>query len=453
MRRPLVRWSSASRGGLGGRKAAMTFIYVTIVLDTLAFGILIPVLAPLVVSFTSSEAEGALMFGLLLTVWSLMQFLFSPLLGALSDRFGRRPVLILSAIGLGLDYVVMALAPNLAWLFVGRVFSGITAASYPTAAAYVADVTPPERRAAAFGMIGAAWGVGFILGPAFGGVLGGVGARLPFWAAAGMSLASAGYGFFVLPESLPALVRKKFTWRRANPIGSLTLLRSHRGLLGLASSTFLSFLAFQVLPSVFVIYAGSRYNWHEIQVGLTLTIVGVCNIAVQGVLVKRVIKRVGERRTLYTGLLGGMAGFLVYGLAPFGWVFLLGIPVFALIGLSQPALQSLMSRRVTPSEQGQLQGANASILGLTGILGPILFGWVLSQSLGLTAGVDLRGAPFLLAAVIMLASAAVAARVTRAETPASAPGVPSPVPDGADPREPRPTESPGDPMEEPSRYG
>ena len=431
----------------------MTFIYVTIVLDTLAFGILIPVLAPLVVSFTSSEAAGALMFGLLLTVWSLMQFLFSPLLGALSDRFGRRPVLILSAIGLGLDYVVMALAPNLAWLFVGRVFSGITAASYPTAAAYVADVTPPERRAAAFGMIGAAWGVGFILGPAFGGVLGGVGARLPFWAAAGMSLASAGYGFFVLPESLPALVRKKFTWRRANPIGSLTLLRSHRGLLGLASSTFLSFLAFQVLPSVFVIYAGSRYQWHEIQVGLTLTIVGVCNIAVQGVLVKRVIKRVGERRTLYTGLLGGMAGFLVYGLAPFGWVFLLGIPVFALIGLSQPALQSLMSRRVTPSEQGQLQGANASILGLTGILGPILFGWVLSRSLGLTAGVDLRGAPFLLAAVIMLASAAVAARVTRAETPASAPGVPSPVPDGADPREPRPTESPGDPMEEPSRYG
>ena len=268
-----------------------------------------------------------------------------------------------------------------------------------------------------------------------------------------MSLASAGYGFFVLPESLPALVRKKFTWRRANPIGSLTLLRSHRGLLGLASSTFLSFLAFQVLPSVFVIYAGSRYGWHEIQVGLTLTIVGVCNIAVQGVLVKRVIKRVGERRTLYAGLLGGMAGFLVYGLAPLGWVFLLGIPVFALIGLSQPALQSLMSRRVTPSEQGQLQGANASILGLTGILGPILFGWVLSRSLGLTAGVDLRGAPFLLAAVIMLASAAVAARVTRAETPASAPGVPSPVPDGADPREPRPTESPGDPMEEPSRYG
>src|SRR2546428_5673778 len=195
MRRSLVRGSSAYSGGLGGRKAAMTFIYVTIVLDTLAFGILIPVLAPLVVSFTSSEAAGALMFGLLLTVWSLMQFLFSPLLGTLSDRFGRRPVLILSAIGLGLDYIVMALAPNLAWLFLGRVFSGITAASYPPAGAYGADVTPPEGRAAPFGMIGAAWGVGFIPGPPFGGVLGGVGARLPFWAPAGVSLASAGYAF------------------------------------------------------------------------------------------------------------------------------------------------------------------------------------------------------------------------------------------------------------------
>src|SRR6059036_4011225 len=250
MRRPLVRWSSASRGGLGGRKAAMTFIYVTIVLDTLAFVILIPVLAPLVVSFTSSEAEGALMFGLLLTVWSLMQFLFSPLIGALSDRFGRRPVLILSSIGLGVDYMVMALAPNLAWLLLGRILSGITASSYATAAAYVADVTPAERRAAAFGMVGAAWGIGFILGPAIGGVLGTFGIRIPFWGAAAFSLASASYGLFVLPESLSSEHRQRVAWRRANPIGSLTLLRSHPALLGLAGVTFVQFMAFQVLPTV-----------------------------------------------------------------------------------------------------------------------------------------------------------------------------------------------------------
>ena len=430
MAAPLNAQSPPAPVGRGARRAAMAFIFVTIILDTLGFGIIIPVLAPLVVEFTGSETQGAVIFGILLTVWSLMQFLFSPLLGALSDRFGRRPVLILSSIGLGLDYIVMALAPSLAWLFVGRVLSGITASSYATAAAYVADVTPPERRAASFGMIGAAWGVGFIVGPALGGVLGGFGVRLPFWAAAIMSLASAGYGLVVLPESLPAGTRKRFSWRRANPAGSLTLLRSHRELIGLAGVNFLSFLAFQVLPSVFVIYAGYRYGWGELPVGLTLTLVGVCNIAVQGGLVKPVIKRLGERRTLYMGLLAGMAGFVVYGSAPTGWTFLLGVPVFAFIGLGQPSIQSLMSRHVSPAEQGQLQGANASILGLTGILGPILFTAVFSRFIGPTKILDLPGVAFYLAAVLMLTAALLAVRVTRAVHTAGVPGVPVAVPDG-----------------------
>ena len=430
MQPPLNGPTPRQPGARGGRKAAMAFIYVTILLDTLGFGIIIPVLAPLVVGFTGSETQGALYFGILLTAWSLMQFLFSPLLGSLSDRFGRRPVLILSAIGLGLDYVVMALAPSLLWLFVGRVLSGITASSYATAAAYVADVTPVERRAAAFGMVGAAWGLGFIVGPALGGVLGGFGVRLPFWAAAGMSLASAAYGLLVLPESLPAAVRKPFSWRRANPVGSLTLLRSHRELLGLASVNFLSFLAFQVLPSTFVIYAYVRYGWKELAVGLTLTLVGVCNIAVQGGLVKRFIKRFGERRTLYVGLLGGMAGFVVYGLAPLGWIFLLGVLVFAFIGLAQPALQSLMTRRVSPAEQGQLQGANASLLGLTGIFGPILFTSVLSLFIGAAAIADLPGAPYLLAAGLMLISATLSVRVLRASAREAARGAPVPSPGG-----------------------
>lgn len=416
----------------------MAFIYVTILLDVLGFGLLIPILPNLVLEFMGDEAQAAVTFGLLLTVWSLMQFLFSPVLGALSDRVGRRPVLIVSAIGLGLDYIIMALAPNLLWLFVGRILSGILASSQPTAAAYVADVTPPERRAGAFGAIGAVWGVGFIVGPAVGGALGLINLRFPFWAAAAMSLASAAYGFFVLPESLPAERRDRFSWRRANPVGSLTLLRSHRQLFGLAEVNFLSFLAFQVLPSTFVIYAGQRYGWDALAVGLTLTLVGVCNIAVQGGLVKPFIRRYGERNTLYTGLLGGLAGFVIYGLAPNGIVVLLGVPVFAFIGLAQPALQSLMSRRVSPSEQGQLQGANNSIFGLTGILGPILFGTVLAQFLRVTVSLDilgfgavvsLAGAPFFLAATLMLLAAALSLRVTRGTVGASIPSTMAAVAD------------------------
>src|SRR5256886_11205946 len=219
---------SQTTNAVRGRKAALAFIYVTIVLDTLGFGITIPVLPRLIVSFAGDTAQGAEIFGLFVTIWSLMQFLFSPLIGALSDRFGRRPVLILSSFGLGVDYMVMALAPNLAWLLLGRILSGITASSYATAAAYVADVTPAERRAAAFGMVGAAWGIGFILGPAVGGVVGAVGVRLAVWAAAVFSLVSATYAVFVLPASLARENRGQFSLRRAHPVGSLSLLRSHR---------------------------------------------------------------------------------------------------------------------------------------------------------------------------------------------------------------------------------
>ncbi len=398
---------------VSSRKAAMAFIYVTILLDVLAFGMIIPILPPLVVGFTGDPATGAEVYGLFITVWSLMQFLFSPLLGTLSDRYGRRPVLILSGFGLGLDFILMALAPNLSWLFVGRVVSGITSSSYPTAAAYVADVTPPERRAAAFGSVGAAWGLGFIVGPALGGVLGGVSPRLPFWFAATLSLLSASYGLFLLPESLAKTNRLRFSWKRANPAGSLSLLRSHRQLLGFAGVNLLNSLAFQVLPSVFVIYAGYRYGWEPLTVGLALAVVGFCNILVQGILIKPFIKHFGERKALYTGLLAGAAGFIVWGLATDSITFLLAIPVFAPIGLAGPALQSLMTRRVDPSQQGQLQGANNSILGLTGIFGPILFTLVFSQFIGPLAFTALPGAPFVLAAALMAVSAGLAVRVSR----------------------------------------
>src|SRR5215207_7932458 len=274
------------------RSGAAAFIFVTILLDMLALGLILPILPKLVESFVDNDtATAARIFGLFGTAWALMQFLFSPLLGALSDRYGRRPVVLLSNFGLAFDYVLMALAPSLGWLFLGRVISGITVASVATSYAYIADVTAPEKRAAAFGLLGAAFGAGFILGPAVGGLLGGIDPRLPFWLAAAFSFANAMYGLFILPESLPRERRAPFKWRSANPVGSLKLLRSSPGLLGLAAINFISQLAHVVLPSAFVIYAGYRYGWDTSMVGITLAIVGVCSMVVQALLIGPFVKR------------------------------------------------------------------------------------------------------------------------------------------------------------------
>ena len=307
------------------RRAALVFIFVTIALDMMAIGLIVPVLPKLVEDFMHEDtAAAARVFGVFGVVWAAMQFFSMPVMGSLSDRYGRRPVILLSNFGLGLDYVLMALAPNLAWLFVGRVISGITAASISTGMAYVADVTPVEKRASAFGITGIAFGVGFVLGPALGGLLGGIDPRLPFWAAAALSLLNGFYGLFVLPESLPPERRRAFDWRRANPVGSLRLLRSHPGLTRLAGISFIGSLAHAVLPSVFVLYAGFRYGWQEQTVGLSLALVGVSSGIVQGALVGRLVARLGERRTLLTGLAFGVIGFVVYGIAPTGAVFLDG---------------------------------------------------------------------------------------------------------------------------------
>jgi DHA1 family tetracycline resistance protein-like MFS transporter len=322
-----------------------------VLLDMLALGTIVPVLPKLVVTFLNGDtAAAAEVYGAFGTAWALMQFLCSPLLGALSDRFGRRPVVLISNLGLGLDYVVMALAPSLWWLFVGRVVSGITAASISTGYAYVADVTPPEGRAARFGMLSVAFGAGFVLGPALGGLAGGIDPRLPFWIAAALSLANALYGLFVLPESLPRERRAPFEWRRANPLGSLALLRSHRELLGLASVYFLGQLAHAVLPSVTVLYMGYRFGWDERAVGLVMAGVGICSIVVQGALIGPVVTRFGERNALVAGLLFGAAGFAIYATATSGAVFLIGIPVMALWGFANPAALGLMSRRAGPHQ-------------------------------------------------------------------------------------------------------
>lgn len=385
-----------------GRRAAFAFIFMTVVFDVLALGVIIPVLPRLVESFVGGDTpKAAHLYGLFGTVWALMQFLFSPLLGVLSDRFGRRPVILLSCLGLGLDYFAMALAPNLGWLFGGRVVSGITAASIGTAGAYIADVTPPETRAARFGMLGAAWGLGFVLGPALGGVLGHVSPRLPFWVAGGLSLLNAAYGLFVLPESLPVERRSAFSWKKANPVGALVLLRSYPRLTGLAAVFMLYQLAHQVLPSVFVLYAGHRYGWKEMDVGLCLAAVGVCGVIVQGGLVRPIVARIGERRAMLTGLVFGMIGFSVYGAAPTDLGIWLGIPVFAFIGLFGPSTQGLMSRGVDPTQQGQLQGANSCLSGITGMVGPGLFTTTFAEFIRPGRAWQLPGAPFFLAAALL----------------------------------------------------
>lgn len=399
------------------RRAAVVFIFITVVLDILALGIVIPVLPVLVEDFLGGDtAQAAMMFGLFGTVWALMQFIFAPVLGALSDRFGRRPVILISCFGLGLDYVLMAVAPSLGWLFVGRVLSGITAASFTTAGAYISDVTPIEKRAAGFGMIGAAFGVGFVLGPAVGGILGAVDPRLPFWVAGGLALANAAYGYFVLPESLPPEKRKPFSWRNANPMGSLQLLRRYPGLMGLASVSVMYHLVHHVLPSVFVLYVGYRYGWNPRDTGLTLAAVGVMSIIVQGGLVRPLVARFGERRVLLTGLSGGIVGYAIFGLAAAPTMFWLGLPVFGLMGLFNPSLQALMTRRVSASDQGQLQGINGSFMGLTGIVGPGLFTWTFALAIGPRAGWHVPGAPFVLASVLLTVAWVIAWRVTMEPT-------------------------------------
>lgn len=391
------------------RRAAVLFILITVLLDMLSFGIIIPVLPKLVEEFLSGDtAQAAVIYGLMGTAWALMQFVCSPIQGALSDQYGRRPVVLLSNFGLGLDYIVMALAPNVLWLVIGRTISGMASSSFSTAGAYIADVTPLEQRAAAYGKIGMVFGLGFVFGPALGGWLGSVDPRLPFWGAAALSLLNACYGFFVLPESLPPQSRMAFQWRRANPVGSLVLVRSHHELFGLAAVAFLGYLAHAVLPSTSVLYMGYRYGWGPASVGLMMAGVGVAAMIVQGGLIRPITARLGERRTLLLGSLSGAAGFLIYGVAPEGWVFCLGIPIMAFWGLAGPATQSLMSRRVGASEQGQLQGAIASINGVTGMIGPGLFTQVFAFFVGPGAGWHVPGAPFLLASLFLITAGTIA---------------------------------------------
>jgi DHA1 family tetracycline resistance protein-like MFS transporter len=397
----------------GSRRAALNFIFITVLLDMLALGIVVPVLPRLVVDFLHGDtARAAEVIGLFATVWALMQFAFSPLLGLLSDRYGRRRVILLSNFGLAIDYVVMAVAPTVRWLLVGRVLSGITSASLSTAYAYISDVTPAERRARAFGMLGAAFGVGFVLGPAIGGWLGATNPRLPFWFAGGCSLLNALYGLFVLPESLPPERRAPaLRWKDANPVGALALLRSHPELMGLATVNFLGYVAHEVYATVFVLYVTYRYHWTQRTIGLSLAIVGIASMIVSAGVVGPVVRRLGERWSLYLGLSMGAAGFALFGLATAGWLFMLAIPINCLWGLAGPPSQSMMTQRVSPSEQGELQGAIGSVRSIAMLVGPGIFSVTFATFIAPERSAPAPGAPWYLAAAFLLVAMAVARAV------------------------------------------
>jgi len=396
---------------MAARKPALGFIFVTLALDILGVGLIIPILPRLVQSFQGdSVAAASHTYGLLAALYSLMQFLCAPLLGSLSDRFGRRPVILASLFGSGLDYFVLAFAPNLAWFFVGRVISGATGANFAAGVAYIADVSPPEKRAANFGLIGAAFGLGFIAGPALGGLLGNVGLRVPFLVARGLTLLNWLYGWLVLPESLAQKNRRAFSWTRSNPVGALLDLRRHAMALGLAGSYFLIYLAHQALPSTWVLYTGYRYHWTVSQIGLSLAIVGLMAAIVQGGLTRIVVKRIGEEKTATLGLTVGALSYAGYGLAPEGWMIYAILVAGSLGGMTGPAVQGLISRGVGADEQGGVQGSLSSLTSVAGIIGPPIAAELFRYFISDTAAMYLPGAAFFFSAILVVLALLLALR-------------------------------------------
>jgi DHA1 family tetracycline resistance protein-like MFS transporter len=382
------------------RKAAVLFIFATALMDVISLGIMIPVLPNLVKQFAGGDTALAAEYALAFSVtWGLMQFFFGPTLGMLSDRFGRRPVLLISIFGLGVDYLFMALAPTLGWLYVGRVINGITASSFSTANAYVADITAPQDRAKAFGLLGAAFGIGFLVGPAVGGALGDINLRLPFYLAAALALCNWLYGFFVLPESLPVDHRAPtLNWRRANPLGAFVFLREQPNIVGLAAIFVLYQLAHNVFPSIFVLYVGYRFDWGPFAAAKMLFATGLLSILVQTLIVGRVVQAAGERGALLIGLASAVLAFTLYALARTPIWFFAGIPLGALSALILPGLQSLMSRRISAREQGRLQGVNSAFMGVSSIVGPIIYLATLAFAVRHDSQLHQPGIPILIAA-------------------------------------------------------
>lgn len=401
------------------RKAATFFVLITVFIDVFSFGLIIPVLPHLIAGFYGGDqGKAATISGWLSAGYWTLQFLFSPLIGAASDRFGRRPILLASNLAIGFDFIMMALAKSMPLLIVGRLLNGLVSANFSTASAYIADVTPPEKRTQAFGLMGAAFGLGFVVGPALGGLLATFDQRLPFYLAAGMSLVNFTYGYFILPESLAPELRTPISLSKANPFSALKWIAQNPALIGLISITFFSNLAHVVYPSVFVMYADYRYHWNELTVGLTLGAVGVLAAIVQGGLIKRLLPKLGERRMVLAGLSCGIIGFAGYGLAPSGAWFWACMPIMAFWGIAGPAVMSLSTRYISAKEQGRLQGATNCLTSLANIAGPVIFtqlfnGFIHTGTESGRFGLEIPGISFFLSSSLLIIAFAIAWQVTK----------------------------------------
>ncbi len=392
-------------------QAALGFIFVTLLIDVIGFGIIIPVLPQLIQHLIhGSISQAAIYAGWMAFAYAGMQFLFSPVIGNLSDKFGRRPVLLSSLLGFGIDYLFLAFAPTIGWLFVGRVIAGITGASFTTASAYIADISTPEKRAANFGLVGVAFGLGFIIGPVIGGILGNYNTQYPFLAAAALALLNAAYGYFILPESLSIEHRRPFSWGRANPVGSLIQLNKYKAVIGLAVSLFLVYVAVQSVQSVWTFYTIEKFQWSKAMVGYSLGFVGLLVAVVQGGLIRIIIPKIGQERSIWIGLLMYSIGLILFAFASEGWMMFAFLVPYCLGGIAGPALQGYMSTNVPANEQGELQGGLTSLASLSTIIGPVIMTWAFSFFTKPGAPFQFPGAPFAIGALCMLLSALLAVR-------------------------------------------
>ncbi len=398
------------------RKAALGFIFLTLLIDVTGLGIIIPVLPKLIQELIHGDISAASRYGGWLTfAYAIMQFLFSPFLGNLSDKYGRRPVLLFSLFGFGLDYVFLSFAPTIGWLFVGRIIAGITGASFTTATAYIADISAPEDRAKNFGLVGAAFGLGFIIGPVIGGLLGQYGSRIPFMAAAGLTFMNLLYGFLVLPESLPVENRRKFEWKRANPFGAFKHLKKYPAVAALAMSFFLVYMAGQAVQSVWSFFGIERFKWSPKLIGISLGAVGFLVGLVQGVLIRYINPKIGNTKSIYIGFGMYALGLVLFACATEGWMMFIFLIPYCLGGISGPALQSIITGHVPANEQGELQGALTSLISATSIISPVIMTSLFSYFTAKSTSIYFPGAPFVLGAVLMVAAGIVAYKVLNKE--------------------------------------